>query len=550
MPARHPSVVPLSWNSKALRSLKGLVEGLSRAGEKGCPRAVGVARGRTARMACAVCAVMAVLILLFSSAGVELAAGLERGPFSAGRVAGPDGNGEFVAALGGFGSLPGSVGSACGVKGASSGCEDGAFCDGGVCKQRCKNSADTRDPHNHLCRCSKDDNCFSFNCRQGHCLMEQQMGHSLQLEEELRLWHAALAKEERRDLDAMTCNRRQGDAVSCAVRPARLAVVLAFPLETMAEAELNVMSWSLDAFVPCAEGWPLAQQVDVVAGVAILGKDRERVEKRFSSLFPPNVRSCFRDFIVVDLGLTPEEDQYDKAPPAMFHGALNSSNLAKRGYTHMFWMEGDVFGVRPRWLEALYQLTLSQQAQGAWMVGSMQQHNRGMQGPLDNYHINGNALHAFDSEAYRMFLRRARLNHPNVFDYASQIWRTQKGPMHAHIAQQVTQRFVYTKFIQNHPADVCMETFEDFLARHPATYMVHSKAFRALLLCTECCKWFPGGQWSPWKRENTRYGNQLKCLYYRKHPAGSLGNPAAVRHRLCGPQEMTKVVFPELANTS
>ena len=94
--------------------------------------------------------------------------------------------------------------------------------------------------------------------------------------------------------------------------------------------------------------------------------------------------------------------------------------------------------VRPGWLQALYQLAVAEQ--GAWMVGSLQQHNRKMYGHNDYYHINGNALHRFDSEAYRMFLRRARLAHPNVFDYAVMIERMQGGAAHAHIGQMVTHR--------------------------------------------------------------------------------------------------------------
>ena len=97
--------------------------------------------------------------------------------------------------------------------------------------------------------------------------------------------------------------------------------------------------------------------------------------------------------------------------------------LRDKHYNYMFWMEADTFGVRPGWLQALYQLAVVEQ--GAWMVGSLQQHNRKMYGHNDYYHINGNALHRFDSEAYRMFLRRARLAHPNVFDYAVMIERMQ-----------------------------------------------------------------------------------------------------------------------------
>ena len=58
-----------------------------------------------------------------------------------------------------------------------------------------------------------------------------------------------------------------------------------------------------------------------------------------------------------------------------------------------------------------------------------------------------------------------------------------------------------------------MQTLEDFLRRHPSTFIVHSKAITAMLQCSDCCGVHNGGIWSPWKRESKRYSDQMQCLY-------------------------------------
>lgn len=425
---------------------------------------------------------------------------------------------------GGLSAVGAPVGTKCD---SSMRCEDGTSCLRGICQQDCKTSA-WRRTDGGLCYCSSNADCFSHNCQDGRCMMEEMMGHSVREEEELALWHGMLAKEEARDVSRVDCGG--GD---CKLRPINLAIVVAFPLKSLADAETNIRSWGMSSFLPCREGWRNANRVDLVIAVAILGNQRHVIDQTINEALPAPARRCFNRILVIDLGLTPEEDTYDNAPPAMFHGALNSTVMQSRGYNYMFWMETDVYGVRPMWLEGLYNLAVSHQ--GAWMIGSMQQHNRRMYGPLDYYHINGNALHAFDSDAYRMLLRKARIEHPHVFDYAIQIWRTQQGPMHAHIAQQVMHRFQYTKYIQNHPADVCMRTLEDFLIRHPSTFMVHSKAISALIRCSDCCQMYNGGMWSPWKRESRRFSKQMQCLYFQPMPRS--------QKRLCNLQDMSDIVY-------
>jgi hypothetical protein len=128
-----------------------------------------------------------------------------------------------------------------------------------------------------------------------------------------------------------------------------------------------------------------------------------------------------------------------------------------------------------------------------------------------------------------------------VFDYATHIWRVRREA-HPHMAQLVGQRFAYTKFISNHPADICKETLQDFLDRNPATFMIHSKvhlrtnawallvfgvvglnvcfcrlngrtkpqAVSSLILGSTCCNKYRGGVWSPWVRESIRYTKQLR----------------------------------------
>ena len=342
-------------------------------------------------------------------------------------------------------------------------CEDDALCSSGCCVQKCRTIYTNQD-HSHrsqaratrsrkgLCYCRTHHDCHSLNCKNSFCQMNERLSHNMDKERQLRSWHETLAHEEALDTTAVDCSSTTG---ACTLRDIDLAVVLAFPLADVESAELNLRSWNMGSFSPCRSGWPRAKNVDLVIAVAILGGQGAQVKKRLEGALTPRARECIRSVIIIDLKLTEEEDTYDLAPPAMFHAALNSTMLRARCYKYMFWMECDSFGVRQNWLEALYQLAVLEQ--GAWMVGSLQQHNRKMYSTNDYYHINGNALHRFDSEAYRMFLRSARLHHPHVFDYAIMIERMQGGAEHVHIGQQVTHRFVYTKVIQNHPADVCMQ---------------------------------------------------------------------------------------------
>ena len=90
----------------------------------------------------------------------------------------------------------------------------------------------------------------------------------------------------------------------------------------------------------------------------------------------------------------------------------------------------------------------------------------------------------------------------------------------------------------------CMRTFEDFLRRHPSTFLVHSKAIGALLRCSDCCALHDGGAWSPWKRESTRYSNQMLCLYADTAPLVD-GNGMMVdgEWHMCSPQDMSARVL-------
>ena len=315
-------------------------------------------------------------------------------------------------------------------------------------------------------------------------------------------WYTLLHDDE---LQAQDPLRRQGSAT--------LAIVMAFHSRQVDDVIANIRLWEQQPFFPCSAADGNTPSADLIFAAADADSQRlaePRLWERFQA--HPLPFKCFKNVYVTNLTISAEDNTYDRGPPAMFHATLNDTRLRVRHYSSLFWMEPDTFGVRPGWLDKLQTEATAAFHDAVWMVGSLQQHNRKMQSPIDYYHINGNALHDFESEAYRHFLRAARVNHPNVFDYAIHKWRMQKKRVHAHIGQNVMHKFKYTKLIQNHPTDVCMPDLCSFLERHPGTYLVHSKAIASILGGSACCVDYHES-WSPLKREWTAMSQQLRCLY-------------------------------------
>lgn len=180
-------------------------------------------------------------------------------------------------------------------------CEDGLFCDLGCCVQKCNTDSGQR--KNGLCLCTAHEDCFSFNCEGGLCQMQERMHHSEEKEAELRAWHDTLMREEALDSAAMHCS-----SGTCTLNNIDLAVVLAFPIQGIDAAELNLRSWNMPAFLPCQPGWSHAKHVDLVIAVAVLGGKGAIVKQRLEGALSAGARQCIRSVLVIDLKLTAAED--------------------------------------------------------------------------------------------------------------------------------------------------------------------------------------------------------------------------------------------------
>src|SRR3989338_4384321 len=123
------------------------------------------------------------------------------------------------------------------------------------------------------------------------------------------------------------------------------------------------------------------------------------------------VRSCFARFLIVDAGLSKDEDIYPAGPSVMFFKLFLGQVTSLTDYGSMFWMEPDVTPLKPFWLSAV-----AREAHSApfswWMRGSI------VHGPSANRyllvpeayfawikHINGNALYRLGDPDFVNFVQ-------------------------------------------------------------------------------------------------------------------------------------------------
>ena len=78
---------------------------------------------------------------------------------------------------------------------------------------------------------------------------------------------------------------------------------------------------------------------------------------------------------------------------------------------------------------------------------------------------------------------------------------------------QVQHRFQASRFVQNHPVDVCQPDFAAFLHRHPTTYLVHDKAVGRILAGSQCCECYAEPAFEFWHLQRMDMSQQYRCLW-------------------------------------
>ena len=169
-----------------------------------------------------------------------------------------------------------------------------------------------------------------------------------------------------------------------------------------------------------------------------------------------------------------------------FKPFLNSELRGQfRNSTHMFWMEHDVYPLRPAWLDALL---LEAAREEFWISGSVY-----LGDGLDDVaavpanwnwvgHINGNALYNLRDADFVEFLRLViQYEPPNHFwkPFDVSIWRVLHAfPYSWPLYQRFRSKFVYSDFIHHWGFHVTAKDVAQSLAR-PGVFLVHGANFSA-----------------------------------------------------------------------
>ena len=198
-------------------------------------------------------------------------------------------------------------------------------------------------------------------------------------------------------------------------------------------------------------------------------------------------QACFSRIQLVCANLTTAEDIYPAGPSNMFFKVFLdpavSSHFAHS--THIFWMEYDVFPVRPGWLHVL----LSRASQhDFWMMGSMYLGTGLDSAAASSYnwnwvgHINGNALYNLQDPVFRDFLRVVvQYEPPNHFwkPFDVSMWRVLHAfpytwPLH----QRFRTKFLLADFI-HHWGFHITEADVAFSMRSQAVHLIHGARYSA-----------------------------------------------------------------------
>jgi hypothetical protein len=151
----------------------------------------------------------------------------------------------------------------------------------------------------------------------------------------------------------------------------------------------------------------------------------------------------------------------------------------------MFWMEPDVFPLRPNWVDGLVMVA----SKGDFWISGSSYLGDGLDSAAavsDNWnwvgHINGNALYNLRDDAFVEFLRLViQYEPPNHFwkPFDVSIWRVLHAFPHAWpVYQRYRSKFVYSNFIHHWGFHVTGKDF-DFSVSRPEVFLVHGANFSA-----------------------------------------------------------------------
>jgi len=321
----------------------------------------------------------------------------------------------------------------------------------------------------------------------------------------------------------------------------KLAYVVPFALHEVDQVILLMRLWSMESYFPCCR---CSNTELVLAGanqdaVDEMAVQRKRLESKQGPWRPER---CFKAVRILSIDLPAKWDQYGYAPPAMFRTVFGPKMLANFGYTAIFWGEPDTFAVRRCWIDALFQHAISMHHSTLWSLGTSQSFVRSNQNNAHHhlYHLNGNALYKYDSQAFHEFVAHAIPEGlHDAFD--TKMFKSRFGSdetplnqvlaLRAHTNMHLLHRFAYSDFVSNHPQDLCMHSLKDFTARWPATHLVHSKAVGALLKCSDCCDRMTDGSFEATKLATGKLLRGMYCLYDFDHLIA--GNSLSIK--LCEP---------------
>ncbi|KAK4047116.1 hypothetical protein OIO90_006319 [Microbotryomycetes sp. JL221] len=207
--------------------------------------------------------------------------------------------------------------------------------------------------------------------------------------------------------------------------------------------------------------------------------DHPRFLKAWSVL-----RHSFADSRILFANLTDAEDEFPSGPSHMFYNLFVRDDLRQEiaPYAAVYWMEADVFPIRPLWASELLDQALT--FGPFWQRGSMYLGRAFDDTVVYSYnwfwvsHINGNALYATDDADWREFLKLVRYQEPpnhfwkpfdvsiaKVFRHLPYAWMWQ---------QKYNGRFQHSDFVLHYGFTITDAQIEDAL-KNPDTFLVHGK---------------------------------------------------------------------------
>jgi hypothetical protein len=246
---------------------------------------------------------------------------------------------------------------------------------------------------------------------------------------------------------------------------AHLAVVVPFIGSQIPLLIESMLRWQRDA-VPCRA---TCRPIDLVLLFHRQLNATSRTQLQALQL------PCFRDVLVLNVNLAPENDTYGVGTVSMFYGMFHSRRLAQR-YDAVFLMEPDVVALRPYWLDELQRQA---DRRDFWVRGGLQRAphflERGF-GP--DYSINGNALYRLGSPCFVALLERSRRAQKagTPFDLALRAMLV--DPNRFAEQQRILHRIQYAEFIRNLGDGHTWTELDDVRRNAPETFLVHTKMWK------------------------------------------------------------------------